>query len=332
MTALEVLEIGFSECGKRLRREPDLLANTVGAIMMMLVDVEDDVAAWELESDEKEKDVCQRGHDCLGGLASAVGDPVFRVAMPALRDMVHDDSWKVRRAAMYVFGILGGESCGRFDGLRASHLCVAPFGMCALRCAACSPVAVCPGNTEEGCASEAGPSMAEALDEITLDLVAAGLKDEHPRVQFAAANTLGLFAMDFAEEFREGMGVKVLPLLLDAIKEGKSERVVAHSASAIVKLMEVITKAQVEPLLPELVSALVRYACEERWISIVCQRCDCPCDRGILYFNGGGVTCVYVCVRQGGGGGSVLRRGGRMSSGCLAGSPLTNKLVSAGSP
>ncbi|RDD39148.1 Importin-5 [Trichoplax sp. H2] len=59
------------------------------------------------------------------------------------------------------------------------------------------------------------------------------LKDEHPRVRYAACNAIGQMSTDFAEYFQKKFHDKVLPQLLDLMDDIANPRVQAHACAAL---------------------------------------------------------------------------------------------------
>lgn len=89
--------------------------------------------------------------------------------------------------------------------------------------------------------SSAGEGCRDQLKRV-LDRVVNGiitfLSDPHPRVRYAACNTVGQMATDFSPEFEVKFHAQVVPALCRLLVDDSSRRVQAHAACAMINFFE----------------------------------------------------------------------------------------------
>jgi len=103
----------------------------------------------------------------------------------------------------------------------------------------------------EGCEAQ----MAKQLENIVKVIVTKFI-DPHPRVRWAAINTIGQMSTDFGPQIQIKLHDTVLPKLLQAMDDG-SKRVQAHAAAAVINFCEHCERPTLKPYLPELLSKLM---------------------------------------------------------------------------
>ncbi|KAE9552189.1 hypothetical protein FO519_004604 [Halicephalobus sp. NKZ332] len=86
----------------------------------------------------------------------------------------------------------------------------------------------------EGCKRQMEPHVRE----IVVDALLPMLKDEHPRVRYAACNAIGQMSSDFAPTLQKKCHEKVVPALLEHAVELSTPRVAAHALAATVNFAE----------------------------------------------------------------------------------------------
>uniref|UniRef100_A0A7S0J6U6 TOG domain-containing protein n=1 Tax=Calcidiscus leptoporus TaxID=127549 RepID=A0A7S0J6U6_9EUKA len=102
----------------------------------------------------------------------------------------------------------------------------------------------------EGCAAQ----MAKQLEMIVKTIVTK-FGDVHPRVRWAAINTIGQMSTDFGPKLQKKLHATVLPALLAAMDD-QSRRVQAHAAAAVINFCEHCERATLQPYLPNLLGKL----------------------------------------------------------------------------
>ncbi|XP_064614966.1 importin-5-like isoform X2 [Liolophura sinensis] len=90
----------------------------------------------------------------------------------------------------------------------------------------------------EGCHAQ----MEQMLGNV-LEAVLPYVKDEHPRVRYAACNALGQLSTDFGPVFQKKFHDKVVPSLLLIMDDTNHPRVQAHGAAALVNFSEECPKS-----------------------------------------------------------------------------------------
>ena len=89
-----------------------------------------------------------------------------------------------------------------------------------------------------------------------MDLVLPYMNDPHERVRWAACNTIGQMSIDFGPQLQAQHHDRIIPLLLNLIKDNKCPRLQSHSAAAIVNFCEKSTCEILKPYVPELLENL----------------------------------------------------------------------------
>lgn len=88
-------------------------------------------------------------------------------------------------------------------------------------------------SSGEGCRAQLLPMLEQVVTGIT-----PYLGDPHPRVRYAACNTIGQMATDFSPDFEEQFHDKILPALLAILSDFSSQKVQAHAGAALVNVFE----------------------------------------------------------------------------------------------
>jgi len=102
----------------------------------------------------------------------------------------------------------------------------------------------------EGCEKQ----MKKQLEQIVHSIV-AHFGDAHPRVKWAAINTVGQMCTDFGPELQNKLHALVLPALITTMDDG-CRRVQAHAAAAIINFCEHCARSTLQQYLPALLGKL----------------------------------------------------------------------------
>ncbi|KAI8975382.1 armadillo-type protein [Mycotypha africana] len=123
-----------------------------------------------------------------------------------------------------------------------------------------------------------------------ISMILPFVKDPHPRVRYAACNTLGQMSTDFApfiqDHFHEAIITSLLPVLRD-----EQPRVQSHAAAAMVNFCEEAEKRHIEPYLDNMLESLVdllktnKTYVQEQAITTIATVADSAEDRFIKYHN-----------------------------------------------
>ncbi|SMR60448.1 unnamed protein product [Zymoseptoria tritici ST99CH_1E4] len=111
---------------------------------------------------------------------------------------------------------------------------------------------MCISAISEGCAE----IMENELDQV-LQLLMPTLRDEHPRVRWAACNALGQMSTDFKGTMQTKYHSVVLPALIETLA-APEPRVQSHAAAALVNFCEEAEKEILEPYLDRLLTNLMQ--------------------------------------------------------------------------
>jgi hypothetical protein len=111
---------------------------------------------------------------------------------------------------------------------------------------------MCISAISEGCAE----IMENELDQV-LQLLMPTLRDEHPRVRWAACNALGQMSTDFKGTMQTKYHGVVLPALIETLA-APEPRVQSHAAAALVNFCEEAEKEILEPYLDRLLTNLMQ--------------------------------------------------------------------------
>lgn len=103
----------------------------------------------------------------------------------------------------------------------------------------------------EGCEKQ----MAQNLEEI-LKMIVAMFADPHPRVRWAAINTVGQMCTDFGPELQRRHHALVLPTLIRTMDDG-CKRVQAHAAAAVINFCEHCARPTLQIYLSDLLGKLM---------------------------------------------------------------------------
>jgi HEAT repeat protein len=104
----------------------------------------------------------------------------------------------------------------------------------------------------EGCEAQ----MAKQLELIVTTIVTR-FGDQHPRVRWAAINTIGQMSTDFGPALQAKLHSCVLPALVSAMDDG-CKRVQAHAAAAVINFCEHCDRKTLHPYLPGLLGKLMQ--------------------------------------------------------------------------
>lgn len=102
----------------------------------------------------------------------------------------------------------------------------------------------------EGCAKQIQLSLGDVIN-----MVLANFQDPHPRVKWAAINTVGQMATDFGPDLQNDHHQSVLTALMYAMEDA-SARVQSHAAAAVINFCEHAEAAVMEPYLDPLLQKL----------------------------------------------------------------------------
>lgn len=104
----------------------------------------------------------------------------------------------------------------------------------------------------EGCEAQ----MAKQL-ELIVQTIVTRFGDVHPRVRWAAINTIGQMSTDFGPALQAKLHPCVLPALVGAMDDG-CKRVQAHAAAAVINFCEHCERKTLRPYLPGLLGKLMQ--------------------------------------------------------------------------
>jgi len=140
-----------------------------------------------------------------------------------------------------------------------------------------------------------GEGSAKVISEILpniIKLILHGLSDGHPRVRWAACNTIGQMATDFAEyEFQQSFHKEILPALVSVMDDKDNARVQAHAASAVINFCEHCSPELLEPFLDGLLSKLLvllhqgNKIVQEQAVTAIAAIADCIQDQFTKYYD-----------------------------------------------
>ncbi|QDZ25046.1 importin beta [Chloropicon primus] len=91
----------------------------------------------------------------------------------------------------------------------------------------------------------------------TVDICVTGLRDPHPKVRWAACQTVGQLSTDLGPTFQEQEHGRIVPTLLAAMDDVNEPRVQAHATAAVVNFSEDCEEDILAPYLDALVSKLL---------------------------------------------------------------------------
>ncbi|CAM6081611.1 unnamed protein product [Calypogeia fissa] len=90
-----------------------------------------------------------------------------------------------------------------------------------------------------------------------VDMVLNSFRDSHPRVRWAAINTIGQLSTDLGPVLQQEYHQRVLPALVGAMDDFQNPRVQAHAAAAILNFSESCTPEILTPYLDGVISKLL---------------------------------------------------------------------------
>jgi HEAT repeat protein len=103
----------------------------------------------------------------------------------------------------------------------------------------------------EGCARQIAQSLGDVIA-----MVLAKFQDPHPRVKWAAINTIGQMATDFGPDLQNDHHQNVLTALMFAMEDQGSARVQSHAAAAVINFCEHAEADVMAPYLDALLNQL----------------------------------------------------------------------------
>jgi HEAT repeat protein len=112
----------------------------------------------------------------------------------------------------------------------------------------------------EGCAKQIKGMLGDVIQ-----MVLSNFQDPHPRVKWAAINTIGQMATDFGPDLQLNYHESVLQALMLAMEDG-SARVQSHAAAAVINFCEHAEPFIMEPYLHELLQRLYQLLSHHRKI------------------------------------------------------------------
>ncbi|ORY01320.1 ARM repeat-containing protein [Basidiobolus meristosporus CBS 931.73] len=138
----------------------------------------------------------------------------------------------------------------------------------------------------EGCAK----IMEAELDKV-INLVIPYLRDQHPRVRYAACNAIGQMSTDFANTLQKKFHEPILSNLVPVMDDTSCPRVQAHAAAAMVNFCEAATKKVLEPYLDTIFERLLtllhssKTYVQEQAITTIATVADSAEDRFVKYYS-----------------------------------------------
>uniref|UniRef100_A0A0N5CCH7 TOG domain-containing protein n=1 Tax=Strongyloides papillosus TaxID=174720 RepID=A0A0N5CCH7_STREA len=103
----------------------------------------------------------------------------------------------------------------------------------------------------EGCKRQMEPHI-----ENVVDTILPYLKDEHPRVRYAACNAIGQMSTDFGPTLQKKCHATVVPALLETLTDLANPRVSAHAGAALVNFSEECPKNIISIYLTDVIAKL----------------------------------------------------------------------------
>eukprot|EP01087_Luapelamoeba_hula_P021903 TRINITY_DN773_c0_g1_i1.p1 TRINITY_DN773_c0_g1~~TRINITY_DN773_c0_g1_i1.p1 ORF type:complete len:1105 (+),score=203.93 TRINITY_DN773_c0_g1_i1:1361-4675(+) len=103
----------------------------------------------------------------------------------------------------------------------------------------------------EGCERFLTPHLKDVLG-----MIVPHFSDQHPRVRWAACNTIGQMSSDFGPRIQSEFHSVILPCLVTVMDDKSHPRVQSHAASAIINFCEHCTQEILAPFLEGLLSKL----------------------------------------------------------------------------
>lgn len=128
----------------------------------------------------------------------------------------------------------------------------------------------------EGCHKLLNPNLPDVIKNIL-----PFFNDSHPRVRWAACNTVGQMSTDFGPEFQTLFHSSVVPALISVMDDKDNPRVQSHAASAIINFCEHCQPSLLAPYLDALLSKLLsllqtgKTIVQEQAITAIAAIADC---------------------------------------------------------
>jgi len=138
----------------------------------------------------------------------------------------------------------------------------------------------------EGCDRYLRPHLQNVID-----MILPLFKDPHPRVRWAACNTIGQMSSDFGPTLQVKFHNKVIPALAEVMADQENPRVMSHAASAVINFCEHCTSEILEPYLDGLLVRLVallqtgKRIVQEQAITAVAAISDVVGDKFTKYYD-----------------------------------------------
>ncbi|KAJ3340538.1 hypothetical protein HDU93_006831 [Gonapodya sp. JEL0774] len=155
-----------------------------------------------------------------------------------------------------------------------------------------------------------------------LRLLLPHLRDPHPRVRYAACQSIGQMCSDFAPDLQSKYHAVILPQLIPVMDDAANPRVQAHAAAALVNFAEEATEDDVAPYLDDVVLRLMgllrsphKYV-QEQALTTLATVAD-SADKQFTKFYGQIMPLLLTALRQGVGKEYRLFRGKAMECASL---------------
>lgn len=138
----------------------------------------------------------------------------------------------------------------------------------------------------EGCQKQLEGNIGEVLKSVV-----PFFRDSHPRVRWAACNSVGQMATDFGPDFQLKFHADVLPNLVTVMDDRDHPRVQSHAASAVINFCEVAVPEVLTPYLDGIVSKLLallrdgKVIVQEQAVTALASIADCIKKDFIKYYD-----------------------------------------------
>jgi len=116
-------------------------------------------------------------------------------------------------------------------------------------------------------------------------------QDPHPRVRWAACNTVGQMSTDFGPQFQSMFHAQVLPALIGVMDDVGNPRVQSHAAAAIINFCEHCQPSLLNPYLDPLLAKLYallqqgKKITQEQAITAIAAVADCSEGHFVKYYD-----------------------------------------------
>ncbi|KAK3251341.1 Importin-5 [Cymbomonas tetramitiformis] len=234
-----------------LRKAPQFVQRLFQALLMFLLDIEDDAAWHTVENDEDEEGMGERydvGQEGLDRLAIAMGGKtILPLAGQLLPQCLASDDWKMRHA-----------------------------GLIAL------------SQIAEGCAKLIEEQ--KMLGPIS-DMCLAKVTDPHPRVRWAAVHAIGQMCTDLGPALQKEQHARILPAILQVMEDHANPRVQAHGSAAVVNFSESCPKEMMMLYCDALITKLIellqsgKKLVMEGALTALASVADCAQSEFIKYYD-----------------------------------------------